>query len=136
MDHNGNFYDNTLQIYPKIYEFDILNFQNNLIYTPTSYELSSFSVSSYVDRVDNLKLVHSSKNNILNISFLLKDQNDIPTLKSIDFDLTDNTKIYKNSTYRFTTLENNNIFYLNIPTTFNFYLSSTPTSLVDDEIII
>jgi hypothetical protein len=85
-------YNNNLVIYPEIYRFDTINFKNYKIFPKTNSDiennLSFFTISSqnirYV-KVDTPTLTYSSRNNVFNMSFLIKDQNDMFEIHEIDF---------------------------------------------------
>jgi hypothetical protein len=83
---------NNFAIYPEIYKFDIFDFKNTKIFPRNETEISNnvefFNISGgdvrYI-QADKPTLTYNSRNNIFNISFLLKDSNNMPTLHQFDY---------------------------------------------------
>lgn len=89
MNTSGSLSSNNFVLYPTIYKFDLLNFKYSELY-PINVEIDTafFNVSGGDIRYtscDSPTLTYSSRNNIFNISVLLKDQNNMPILHEYDF---------------------------------------------------
>ena len=120
---------NNFSIYPKIYKFDTLNFTNEEVF-PLSiskiqnnsqyYSISSSNVK-YI-YAENPIIVHDSRLNTLNVSFLLKDQNEYFSLQEFEFDINSNMNPLNHNQYF-----NNSSIYSNI---FNNPLSSLNLNVV------
>jgi len=78
---------NDIRVGFEIYEYDMINHRLSRLndYSYIDFFSSSSPTIRY-DYLDSLILSYSSRNNIFNISYLLKDQNDAASLHSIDFE--------------------------------------------------
>lgn len=134
----GSFFNDTLHVYPEIYRYNIKTNKNILLYPQDIPIPSYFKIYGDVEYIhsDNPILAYSSRNNIFNISFILKDQNNYPLLKSYDFKLSPNVEFISGKNIPFSTISISNIFYNQIPTTLNVYLSATETTNIDDVLSI
>jgi hypothetical protein len=77
-------------IIPKIYRYNLRENSNEIIFSENSSDFieSDFDINfndSIIDKVDEPVITYSSRNNILKISMLAKDQNDYFTIHEYDF---------------------------------------------------
>jgi hypothetical protein len=132
--------DNNFVIYPEIYKFDIINCINNKIFPKTSSDitnnLSFFTISGgnvrYVSSASPT-LTYSSRNNIFNASFLLKDQNDMFVLHEIDFTI-NNTVEFLSHVAKSPSINNMSNIFSSLNTV-NVFLSSN-YYIVDETLVI
>jgi hypothetical protein len=132
---------NDFTLYPEIYSFDIINCKLDKIFPSQdeniTQQLNFFSVSGENVRyitLDPPVMAYSSKNDIFNISFLLKDQNNMPILHEYDFYLNPDVKFTKHDIIKFNGNQISNIF--NNLSTISLYLSSSyPTTMVEELIL-
>jgi hypothetical protein len=133
---------NNFIIYPEIYRFDIINHILDKIY-PQSYneivESSQFFNISGGDirytSLDAPVITHSIKNDMYNISFLMKDQNEMPTLHEYDFYLTPNVKFSDHNIIKFNSCQLSNIFH-NLSTVSMYLSSSSYHPTIQEELIL
>jgi hypothetical protein len=82
---------NDFMLYPEIYKLDALNFKHTLIFPQELSQITDFFKISGGDirytTVDTPHFTYNSRNNLFNISFLLKDQNGLPSLHNIDLEI-------------------------------------------------
>lgn len=130
-----NISSNTVTIYPRIYRFDTVNFKNDLIYNDTSniFEITNDNV--LYSHVDPPTLTYNSRNNIFKLSYLLKDQNNTPTLFEYDFNFGSTVEFLSKKEYSFNGNGYSNTFEI-VPPTFNFYMTSNPILTQDFELIL
>lgn len=125
---------NDYKVYPEIYKFDLVNFENNKVFPLTdSFVTDFFSISGRDIRyvmADTPTLTYSSRNNLFNVSFLLKDQNNLLYLHEYDFDEMPNVEFVSHRAYKPTNDQVSNIFDSSYSSTLTFYLSSGTTTLV------
>lgn len=122
-------------VYPIIYKFDTVNFNNVVLYNDSSEQFTISSLNVWYDSVSNPTLTYSSRNNIFKISFLIKDQNGTPELFEYDFILNPDVQFLKKSNFKFGNYGYTTI-YETIPTTYNFFLSSGSYSTSSFELIL
>lgn len=124
---------NDFKVYPSIYKFDLVNFKNDKVFPLSdSFVTDFFSISGGDVRytlLDTPTITHSSRNNIFNISFLLKDQNNLIYLHEYDFDESPNIEFLSHRAYKPTNDQVSNIFDATYASTLAFYLSSGTTTL-------
>ena len=86
-----NITSNEFMLYPEIYKLDTLNFKHTLIFPQELSQITDFFKISGGDirytTVDTPHLTYNSRNNLFNISFLLKDQNGLPSLHNMDLEI-------------------------------------------------
>jgi hypothetical protein len=131
--------DNNFTLYPEIYKFDLVYFENTPIFTLSDIDVDLFKVHGNNIRntfCDAPKITYSSRNNIFNISVLLKDQNNQPTLHSYDYHLAPNVTMLDHKITYFGNDGYSNIFDATELTTFNIFLSSAPITTLDEELIL
>ena len=135
---------NNFIIYPKIYKFDTLNFTNNEIYPTIISKIENnstyFSISANNVRythAENPVIVHDSRLNIINISFLIKDQNNYFSLQEFEFDINSNMTLLNHTQYF-----NNSSIYSNIfnkplsSLNLNVKLSSNSPTIINEYLIL
>jgi hypothetical protein len=134
---------NNYIIYPEIYKYDTLTSKNLKIFPINDTDYTSntqfFSVSGgnvRFDIVDKPVLVYNSTNNIYNISFLIKDQNEMIALNEYDFIINPNVSFLKHDVYFGSFESYSNLFTTNYSTILNVYLSSGPVSLINEELTL
>lgn len=83
---------NNFIIYPEIYKTDLINFENTKIFPLSPTDITNFFNISGADirylKCSSSTLSYNPVNNIFNISFILKDQNEMYNLHELDFKLT------------------------------------------------
>jgi len=134
---------NNYILYPEIYKFDTLSHRNYKIFPVTASDYLNntqfFSVSGgdiRFTKAEKPTFTYAKKNNIFNISFLLKDQNDMIALHEYDFRLSPSVEFLKHNVY-FSTFESySNIMNANYNSTVGVYLSATSVTSINEEIII
>ncbi len=132
--------NNNFSIYPEVYRFDLLAFKNELIYpinNETDDNLAFFSVSGLDTRYVNAEkptLSYSSRNNIFNISFLLKDQNNFPRFHVFDFEINPDVNFLKHDIVNFDNYPFSNILDQN--NTLAWFLSSFTPSYDGEELVV
>jgi len=134
---------NDYVLYPEIYKFDTLTHKNSKLFPLTSADYLNhtdfFSVSGgdiRFTRTEPPTFTYAKKNDMFNISFLLKDQNDMIALHEYDFRLSPNVEFLKHNVY-FATFESySNIMNSSYSSTVGVYLSATPVTSINEEIII
>lgn len=132
---------NTLIIYPQIYKFDYINNINYKIFPSNDSDITNnaqfFTISGGNVRytsIDTPTLTYSSRPNIFNISFLLKDQNNMFSIHEIDFGISTHVSFYSNANY-FPTLDNASNIFTTLSTV-NVFLSSGNITLLNEELSI
>jgi len=131
--------DNDFTLYPEIYKFDLLNFENTPIFALADIDADLFKVHGNNIRntfCDAPKMTYNSRNNIFNISVLLKDQNNQPTLHSYDYHLNPDVVMLDHKITYFGAGGYSNIFDAAELTTFNIFLSSTTITTLNEELIL
>lgn len=131
---------NNFLLYPEIYRFNLLNFENDLIFPINDSQITSqFSVSGgsirYV-KSESPVLTFNSKNNLFNISFLLKDQNNLIAIHEYDFDYSSDVNFIAHNIKYPTADQGSNIFNSDYADTLSVYLSSISPSTLEEEITI
>lgn len=125
---------NDFKVYPEIYRFDLVNFRNDKVFPLTDALVTDFFGISGGDvryvMADTPTITYSSRNNLFNVSFLLKDQNNLLYLHEYDFDESPNIEFYSHRAYKPTNDQVSNIFDTTYRSSLTFYLSSGTTSLV------
>jgi hypothetical protein len=132
---------NNLLICPQIFKFDTINFKsiklfpksiNDVMENSTFFTISGGDVK-YVSTTSP-RLTYSSRNNIFNASFLLKDQNDMFALHELDFTVDDIIN-FKTHITKIPNIDRfSNIFY-NLSTV-TIFLSSTNVNISNETLII
>ncbi len=111
-----------------------MNFRNDKVFPLTDALVTDFFGISGGDvryvMADTPTLTYSSRNNLFNVSFLLKDQNNLMYLHEYDFDESPNIEFYSHRAYKPTNDQVSNIFDTTYDSSLTFYLSSGTTSLV------
>lgn len=97
---------NNFIIYPKIYKFDTLNFTNDEVFPVSISKIQNnsqyFAISSNNVRYEYAEhpvIVHDSRLNTLNVSFLIKDQNGYFSLQEFEFDIHSNMNLLNHTQY-------------------------------------
>lgn len=137
----GDVNSNTLLIYPQIYRFDYINNINYQIFPSNSTDITNnaqfFTISGGDVRytaIDTPILTYSSRPNLFNISFLLKDQNNMFSIHNIDFGISTHVSFYSNVNY-FPTVDNTSNIFTTL-STINVFLSAGNITLLDEELSI
>ncbi len=128
-------------IYPDIYKYDTLTNKNVKLFPINDSDYSSnvqfFSISGGNVRFDSIEkpiLTHNSTNNIFSISFLVKDQNEMIALNEYDFIINPNVTFLKHNAYFGSFESYSNIFQNNYSTLLDVYLSSSPVTIINEEL--
>jgi len=128
---------NNFQIYPEIWKFDLVNFQNSKIFPLNLSDVTDFfNVSGNNVKptsLDSPVFTYNSRNNLFNFSFLLKDQNNYPRLHTYIFKIYPNVQFYTHKLTKFSDDNVSNDFY-NTETLQVFLSSTSPT--FESELII
>jgi hypothetical protein len=129
---------NNFIVYPEIYAFDLVNFRNNKIFPLDEADITTFfSISGDGVRytyLDSPILTYSSKNNIFNLSFLMKDQNDMPRLHQLDFYLNPNISFSSHTIHNFSPFSKS--YTLSSINNLSLYLSGGNITYVGEELIL
>lgn len=131
---------NNFIVYPEIYQFDTINFKNKKIFPLHSSDITEyFNISGgnvrYV-KSDTPTLTYSSRNNIFNLSFLMKDQNDLVSLHGYNFHTNPNVSFLNYTISKSSANEYSNIFNFQTLSTLNVYLSAGLVKISNEEIIL
>lgn len=133
---------NNYIIYPEIYKYDTFNNINTKIFPINDSDFSNtafFSISGnnvrYV-RAEAPTFTYNSRNDIFNISFLLKDQNDMIALHEYDFIAKPNVSFLSHNAYVGSFENYSNIFTTNYDTLLSVYLSAGSTSISNEEFML
>jgi len=126
-------------VYPIIYKFNPANLSNNIIYTRTPENITDFfGVSGgdirYITASDVI-LTHNSKNDVYSISYLLKDQNFVAQLHTLDYYLAPDPTFITKKSYNFGGVSFTSIFDNIIPINIKSTLSQS-VSYLDTELIL
>jgi hypothetical protein len=134
---------NNYIIYPDIYKFDTLTNKNTKIFPINDSDFTSntafFSVSGgnvRFDIVENPVLVYNSTNDIFSLSFLIKDQNEMIALNEYDFIINPNVSFLRHNAYFGSFESYSNTFTTNYSTLLDVYLSSSPVTIINEELIL
>lgn len=132
-------------VYPEIYRFSYSLHSNEKIFPRTSAELLALSALfatnggavKFVEAASPV-ITFNSTNNLFNISYLLKDNNQLPCLYSYDFDYTGADVAFLSGSNYAATNDNNTFLFANTSTlsTFSFALSSAATHTQNNELIL
>ena len=125
-------------IYPEIYIFDTINFKSTLLFPRSPLDVTDFfSISgggvSYI-AAEFPTLTHNSRNNIFNISFLMKDQNNMPRLHEMDFQISSGVEFLSHTINNMASDHISND--LSTLSNLNIVLSSASPLNILDELII
>jgi hypothetical protein len=143
-DADYNIIDDTLNnnfiVYPEIYQFDTINFKNKKIFPIFPGDITNYfnimgNNVKYV-KSDTPILSYSSKNNIFNLSFLMKDQNDMVALHGYSFHLNPNVTFLNHVINKSGSSEYSNTFTTENLSTLNVYLSSGFVQTQSETLII
>jgi hypothetical protein len=126
-------------LYPIIYKFNtnehiktiILN--KNIENVTNSFQISSNNIR-YVT-VNDIFMTHNTKNDIFSISFLVKDQNYVSKLHTMDYYLHPDPIFISHKCYNFGALAYTTVFDGEIPSNIESYLSGS-VSYSDTELIL
>jgi hypothetical protein len=135
---------NNLIIYPKIYKFNTLNFTNDEIFPISISKIENNSgyvaISSNNVRythAENPIIIHDSRTNILNISFLIKDQNNYFSLQEFEFDINSNMDLLNHTQYFDNSSIYSNIFNKPLPLmNLNVLLSSNQPTILNENLVL
>ncbi len=134
---------NQFVLYPEIYKLDLFNFKNELIFPESIADITNntefFTISGNDVRYlkcDQPVLTHSSRNNIFNISFILKDQNNHIFLQEYDFTLLPSIKFLNHKQYPPLKDQESNIFDATYTTTLTFNISAGNPTVSNEEFIL
>jgi len=138
---SSEMYSNNFTLYPEIYRLDIINCILDKIFPLSETDITQssqfFSVSGdnirYIS-LDSPVITYSSKNDIYNISFLLKDQNNMPIIHEYDFYLNPNANFLNHNIVKFNNYQLSNIF--DNLSTVSLYLSSSIPMTIQEELIL
>lgn len=135
---NDSLSSNNFIVYPEIYQFDTLNFKNLLIFPQHPSDITDyFNVSGgsiKYTKSDTPILTYNSRNNIFNISFLMKDQNNNADIHSYDYHLSPNVTFLKHQiTKSEVNAYTNSLESLD---TFNLFLSGGSFNFEEGELIL
>jgi hypothetical protein len=129
-------------IYPNIYEYDLVNYTNRKIFPINLGDINNntsfFNISGgdvHYLKCDDPILTYSSKNNIFNISMLLKDQNDLFYLHEYDFIIDGTVNFTDHSRYVPTYDQYSNLFNIDY-STLNVFMSSNPVTIESGYLVI
>jgi hypothetical protein len=129
---------NNFIIYPEIYKLDLINFKNTKIFPTSQNDITDFFNISGVDirfvKCSSSTLSYSSKNNIFNISFILKDQNEMSNLHELDFKLTPTVEFINHSIVNFKSNSYSNI--MSSLGTISPVLSSSTPLFSNEELVL
>jgi len=118
---------NDFYVYPTIYKFDPLSLKNVVMYTRTPENITDFYGVSGGDiryiTASDITITYNSKNEIFSISYLLKDQNFVSKLHTLDYYLYPDPIFISRKSYDFGGLSFTSVFNGIIPTNLNTYLS-------------
>lgn len=124
---------NNFKVYPEIYRFDLVNFKNDKVFPLTqAFVTDFFNISGGDIRyviADTPTITYSSRNNLFNVSFLLKDQNNLLYLHEYDFDESPNIKFVSHKAFKPTNDQVSNIFNSSYQSNLTFFLSSGTASI-------
>jgi hypothetical protein len=134
---------NNIILYPKIYKFNINNFTNDLVFPlPISeiYDNSSYYTISSTNvrytHADSPIISHDSRTNILNVSFLIKDQNEYISIQEYDFDINSNMKLLNHNQY----FDNSGSYSSNFNEALSSFMSvkfsSSSPRIINEELIL
>lgn len=126
---------NTVTIYPRIYRFDTINFKNDIIFNEESdiFEITNDNV--LFSHVDPPTLTYNSRNNLFKLSYLLKDQNNTPTLFEYDFKVGSTVEFLSKREYSFNGNGYSTLFEI-VPPSLNFYMTSNTIFSEDFELLL
>jgi hypothetical protein len=134
---------NNYIIYPDIYKFDTLTNKNTKIFPINDSDFTSntvfFNVSGgnvRFDIVENPVLVYNSTNDIFSLSFLIKDQNEMIALNEYDFIINPDVSFLRHNAYFGSFESYSNTFTTNYSTLLDVYLSSSPVTIINEELIL
>lgn len=137
---SGPISSNNFNLYPEIYEYNLTTNKNVKIFPINISDITDFfSVSGQNVRYESVEeptLTHSSRNNIFNTSFLLKDQNNNFYLHEYDFDISPSVKFISHNRYKPTPDQTSNTFDLTYLSNLNVFLSSSAPTVSQEEIIL
>lgn len=134
---------NNYIIYPEIYKYDTLTNKNVKLFPINESDYNSnvefFSVSGGNVRFESVEkpiLTYSSANDVFSISFLVKDQNEMIALNEYDFIINPDVQFLKHNAYFGSFESYSNIFQNNYSTLLDVYLSSSPVTIVNEELTL
>ena len=134
---------NNIILYPKIYKFNINNFTNDLVFPlPISeiYDNSSYYTISSTNvrytHADSPIISHDSRTNILNVSFLIKDQNEYISIQEYDFDINSNMKLLNHNQYFDNSGSYSSNFNEALSSLMTVKLSSSAPRIINEELIL
>lgn len=137
---SGSISSNNFIVYPEVYKFDTINLKNKKIFPLHTGDITDyFNISGgnvrYV-KSDTPTLTYSSRNNIFNLSFLMKDQNDLMMLHGYDFHMNPNVTFLNHTILKSTSNEYSNMFDSQTLSTLNVYISAGLVQTSLGEIIL
>jgi hypothetical protein len=125
-------------VYPEVFEYNLLENKNIKLFPLRESDIESFpNILDYDVRYTECQeptLTYNSRNNLFNVSYLLKDQNNFPRLESCDFYLNPNLIFKEYKTILFSNNSISNIF--NSLENLRIELDSNNIQLVAEEFII
>jgi len=131
---------NNYILYPEIYKYDTLTDVNLKIFPINDADYASnqdfFNVSGNnvrFDKIESPVLVYTDTNKIFNISFLVKDQNEMVALHEYDFIMNPDVTFLKHHVYMGTFDSYSNIMSPSYSSLLDVYLQSTPSATVINE---
>lgn len=131
---------NDFIVYPEIYRFDLVNFQNELMFPYHSSQITSYFSLSGGDvrytEAESPRLVYNSRNNIFSVSFLCKDQNNHFTIHEYDFTLNPDVTFLRHRKLNATEYAVSNVFDSGYNSNLSLFLSSGPSSTLLEELIL
>jgi hypothetical protein len=132
--------DESMYIYPEIYEFDTANFKNTKLYPTNTLSLTStdtFRIPTNNYNYFELKkprLTYSSSSDTFALSFILKDQNYMSDIFTYKFDILSNVNILSTEMYNSNILRYTND--MSSLSTVSIYLSGYTPTFEDNTLII
>jgi hypothetical protein len=137
---NQSITSNNFILYPNIYKFNLKTFKNEKIFPSNISDVTTNFIISGGDvryeYVDSVVLTHNSRNNIYNISFLLKDQNSFPNLRTLDFRYDSDVEFIDKSSYKAIETNYTTIFDSDFTENIQIFLSSGDIRTVSEELIL
>lgn len=132
--------NNNFRIYPEIYKYDLVQNRNEKIFPVNDSLVTQFFSCSGNDiryiKSGNPKISYSSRNDIFNISFLLKDQNELFSIHEYDLKINPNIEFIKHTATTPLPYHTSNIFTSTYDSNLTVYMSGSPVNINNETIII
>lgn len=128
--------NNSFVLCPQIYRYNIISQKITQIFPVNNIDTNFFTVSSETTRyisADTPVINYDSQTNTFIISIILRNYANTPTIYNYPFYLNPDVTFEEISIIKLTPYENLNTFGT---TTFNFYLSSAPYTILNEELVL